>query len=186
LCPPALTRLFRSLGVTVLSSDQNHDLRCDYYCPSSALPLGFDLTPESLPNRPYLTANPRSSGARVGLMPDASKPDRSLPAEIAEGLLRDLGALDLRPSNTGAQDLQDTAELVAGLDLVITVDTAVAHLAGAMGRPTWVLLPEPCDWRWMVGRADTPWYPSATLFRGSWPEVAAQVRFRHQVTPGGT
>lgn len=186
LCPPALSRLFGSLGVTVLSADANHDLRCDFYCPSSALPLGFDLSPETLPNRPYLTAPPRQSGARVGLMPVASNPDRSLPEGLTESLLRDLRALDLRPSSTGALDLQDTAELIAGLDLVITVDTAVAHLAGAMGRPTWVLLPDPCDWRWMVGRSDSPWYPSATLFRGGWPEVVAQVRTRWlDRLPGG-
>jgi hypothetical protein len=181
LCPPALARLFRSLGVTVLSSDANHDLRCDFYCPSSALPLGFDLSPETLPNDPYLTAAARPSGARIGLMPDASKADRSLPDGIAQALLRDLGALDLRPASTGARDLQDTADLLAGLDLVITVDTAVAHLSGAMGRPTWILLSDPCDWRWMVGRSDSPWYPSATLFRGAWPEVAAQVRARHRL-----
>lgn len=185
LCPPSLTRLFGSLGVSALSSDENHDLRCDFYSPSSALPLGFDLTPQTIPNRPYLTATARPTGARIGLMPDASKADRSLPREIAEALLRDLGALDLRPASTGARDLQDTAEVIAGLDLVITVDTAVAHLAGAMGRPTWILLPEPCDWRWMVGRSDSPWYPSATLFRGAWPEVAAQVRARHRFQVSG-
>ena len=59
----------------------------------------------------------------------------------------------------------DTAAVIAGLDLVITVDSVVAHLAGALGRPVWMLLKLGADWRWMAGRDDTPWYPSARLFR---------------------
>jgi ADP-heptose:LPS heptosyltransferase len=66
------------------------------------------------------------------------------------------------------------------LDLVITVDTSVAHLAGAMGRPVWILLPYNSDWRWLSDRDDTPWYPTARLFRqdgtGSWENVIARVR----------
>jgi ADP-heptose:LPS heptosyltransferase len=55
--------------------------------------------------------------------------------------------------------------LIACLDLVITVDTSVAHLAGALGRPTWILLPWTPDYRWLLDRADSPWYPSVRLFR---------------------
>jgi tetratricopeptide (TPR) repeat protein len=62
-------------------------------------------------------------------------------------------------------DFSDAAALIANLDLVICVDTAVAHLAGAMGKPVWVLLPFSPDFRWMLGRADTPWYPTMTLLR---------------------
>jgi ADP-heptose:LPS heptosyltransferase len=54
---------------------------------------------------------------------------------------------------------------VANLDLVISVDTSVAHLAGALGRPVWVLLPHDADWRWLLDRDDSPWYPTAHLFR---------------------
>jgi len=76
-------------------------------------------------------------------------------------------------------DFVDTAALVANLDLVITVDTAVAHLAGAMGKHTWVLLPFMADWRWLLEREDSPWYPSIRLFRqsqqGDWESVIAQV-----------
>ncbi len=64
-------------------------------------------------------------------------------------------------------DFADTAALVAALDLVITIDSAVAHLAGALGKPTWILLPEPADWRWLSACDDTPWYSSARLFRPS-------------------
>jgi tetratricopeptide (TPR) repeat protein len=73
-----------------------------------------------------------------------------------------------------------TAAVIESLDLVITIDTAVAHLAGALGKPVWVLLPFSADWRWLVGRADSPWYPTARLFRqpriGDWAAVIAAVR----------
>ncbi len=76
-------------------------------------------------------------------------------------------------------DFADTAGLLANLDLVITVDTAVAHLAGAMGIRTWVLLPVVPDWRWMLNREDSPWYPTLRLFRqksrGDWAGVIQAV-----------
>ncbi|WP_338641482.1 tetratricopeptide repeat protein [Burkholderia pyrrocinia] len=76
-------------------------------------------------------------------------------------------------------DFAETAALVDTLDLVISVDTSVAHLAGALGRPVWVLLPRVPDWRWLLERDDCPWYPAATLFRqtrpGDWPAVVCRV-----------
>jgi ADP-heptose:LPS heptosyltransferase len=79
-------------------------------------------------------------------------------------------------------DYAETAALVASLDLVITVDTSVAHLAGALARPTWVLLPFAADWRWMPERPDSPWYRSVRLFRqaraGDWSGVLDQVTRR--------
>jgi hypothetical protein len=76
-------------------------------------------------------------------------------------------------------DFADTAALADEMDLVISVDTSVAHLAGALGRPLWVLLPFNPDYRWFLDRSDSPWYPSATLFRqpalGDWDSVVAAV-----------
>lgn len=77
------------------------------------------------------------------------------------------------------EDFSDTAALIDLMDLVITVDTSVAHLAGAMGKPAWILLPFNSDWRWLLNRSDSPWYHSVKLFRqptvGDWDTVLAQV-----------
>ena len=77
------------------------------------------------------------------------------------------------------QDLADTAAIVANLGLVISIDTSVAHLAGAMGKPVWILLHKSPDWRWLLEREDSPWYPTARLFRqstlGNWQDVVARV-----------
>jgi tetratricopeptide (TPR) repeat protein len=76
-------------------------------------------------------------------------------------------------------DFTATAGLIDELDLIITVDTGVAHLAGAMGRPVWTMLPFTPDWRWMLGRDDSPWYPTMRLFRQKmprdWPPVIARI-----------
>lgn len=73
----------------------------------------------------------------------------------------------------------DTAALIKNLDLVITVDTSIAHLAAGLGARVWLLLPEPCDWRWLLDRTDSPWYPTMKLFRqsncGSWNNVLDQL-----------
>jgi ADP-heptose:LPS heptosyltransferase len=76
-------------------------------------------------------------------------------------------------------DFADTAALVANLDLVISVDTAVAHLAAALGKPVWLLDRfDPC-WRWLTGRRDSPWYPTLRIYRqpqpGDWDTVLAEV-----------
>ena len=74
----------------------------------------------------------------------------------------------------------DTAAVMMNLDLVITSDTALAHLAGALGVKTWVALKYVPDWRWMLGREDSPWYPSLTLYRqpkhGEWVPVFDQMK----------
>jgi len=123
---------------------------------------------------------------------------RSIPLEILQPLLACSGAtfyslqVKLQPASSLhplesrfvdlsplIRDYSDTAALVGQLDLVISVDTSVAHLAGALGSPVWLLLPCAPDWRWLLGRTDSPWYPTMRLFRqpqpGDWPAVVRQV-----------
>ena len=94
-----------------------------------------------------------------------------------------LEVIDLAPK---IEDMADTAALIANLDLVIAVDTAVAHLAGALGKPVWVMLPLVPDWRWLLDREDSPWYPTMRLFRqstlGDWASVVEAVRSALQHT----
>ena len=77
------------------------------------------------------------------------------------------------------EDFSDTAGLIENLDLVISVCTSVAHLAGAMGKPLWVLLSYNAEWRWLLDRSESPWYPTARLFRQNsmqdWSNVLAEV-----------
>jgi tetratricopeptide (TPR) repeat protein len=84
--------------------------------------------------------------------------------------------------DAGKHAFVDTAAVMEGLDLVITTDTSVAHLAGALGRPAWVALKYVPDWRWLLDRSDSPWYPTLRLFRqtiyDSWPDVFAQMEAR--------
>ena len=106
----------------------------------------------------------------IALQPTASEADRRSMAQVPG--LRDLGA--------ALSDFADTAALIENLDLVVSVDTSVAHLAGALGRPVWVLLPHNPDWRWLLGREDSPWYPTCRLFRqdapGRWDDALARLR----------
>lgn len=187
LCPRPLASLFEDLGFRALPDDQAVRLDgFDFYCPSSALPLGFGLTVETLDGSPYLvTPAIAARGARIGVMTQGNVRNvagapRALDAEQAARLLALPGAIDLAPEATGARDFRETAAIIAGLDLVITVDTAVAHLSAALGRPTWILLPYVADWRWFMDRDDSPWYRTARLFRqpadGAWAEVVEQVQ----------
>jgi Flp pilus assembly protein TadD len=89
------------------------------------------------------------------------------------------GRASLADAARDIADYEDTVAAIAALDLVVTVDTSIAHIAGAMGRPCWVLLPFTSDWRWLRERSDSPWYPSLRLFRqqapGRWDEPLAAV-----------
>jgi len=91
-----------------------------------------------------------------------------------------LAASPVRAFGERLADFVDTAALCAAMDLVITVDTSIAHLAGALGKPVWILLPATTDWRWLLDRGDSPWYPRARLIRQQpgepWSAVVARVR----------
>jgi tetratricopeptide (TPR) repeat protein len=97
----------------------------------------------------------------------------------AEQLAALTGDVALRDGSSHDRDLAETAALIDTLDLVITTDTCIAHLAGAMAKPAWILLPHLSDWRWMQETETTPWYPTARLFRqripGDWTEVIDRV-----------
>ena len=88
-------------------------------------------------------------------------------------------SITLDPLGAEISDLADTAAILMHLDLVIATDTAIVHLAGAMGKPVWTLLAFAPDWRWLLGRSDSPWYPTMRLFRqqtaGDWEPVFAEV-----------
>ncbi len=163
------------------------------------LPRLYRTTVESIPARvPYLAVPgpppicpfDGSRPLRVGLAWIASdyNPERSIPLEQFGAVLALPGisffALQAAP---GIVKLCDectsftlTAQALKTLDLVITVDTMMAHLAGALARPVWTLLPYQCDWRWMVERQDSPWYPTMRLFRqprpGDWDAVIQRVK----------
>ncbi len=147
---------------------------------------------------------PRGSQPRVGIVwrgnpAHVADADRSIPLTLLTPILsvtgvafvslqretRDRGATAILEHH-GVDDLgpmletyDDTAAVIRNLDLVIAVDTSVAHLAGALGAPVWTMLAKPSDWRWLEGRVDTPWYPSMRLFRqskaGDWGSVISEV-----------
>lgn len=104
-----------------------------------------------------------------------------LQKEIRADDLPCLAALPMINTHDSAlNDFADTAALVALMDVVISVDTSVAHVAGAIGKTVWIMLPAAPDWRWLLDREDSPWYPSARLFRqkqpGDWDDVVSQLR----------
>jgi len=180
-----------------------------WHCPLMSLPLACGTTMETIPAQtPYLQppkTTPRTwlPGLRVGLVWAGNERHRndgrrSIPLRLLQPLLATEGVTfySLQVGRAAAQlcemdgrivdltpwitDLADTAGLIAELDLVITVDTAVAHLAGALGHRVWILLCTHADWRWMKDRLDSPWYPTARLFRqensGDWGGVVRSLR----------
>ncbi|MCR5878323.1 glycosyltransferase family 9 protein [Phenylobacterium sp. J367] len=185
-CLPQLASLFAAnLGVEVIRAEGEAALpEADFWIWSSSLPALFGDA--DLPTAPYLSATPRPIGGRIGVISRGNPKQvndaaRSLSPAAVEALLSLPGAVSLLPEDTGARDFQETAELISGLDLVITVDTAGAHLAGAMGKPCWVMLARlGADWRWTPFADRSLWYPSMRLYRqpapGVWDSVLEQIR----------
>jgi hypothetical protein len=161
------------------------------------LPHVFRTTPATIPlGVPYLrvpgASRRRRARPRVGLAWRAGEwnSERSMPVESAASIVAaqrcDVVPLvpALRPrertyfESPGPGSIPAVARVIRDLDLLITVDTVFAHLGGALGRPTWLLLHHEPDWRWMLDRDDSPWYPSMRLFRqptpGSWDQVASR------------
>jgi len=177
---PPLHAIFSGLGVRLLADETGLDPNAyDCWTLLGSLPLRLGATLETLPPPIPIAAPASTGGGGIGVVPQGSRTHkndawRSLFGRDERRLLA-MGR-DLRPEATGARTFADTAAIVAGLDLVITVDTAVAHLAASMGKPTWVLLQAgSTDWRWLRERRDSPWYPSVRLFRqrvpGDWAPV---------------
>jgi hypothetical protein len=178
LCRPGLERLLGgSLGVEVKAAAGAVDFPDpDYWVMTVSLAARMGVTLETLPGEPYLRSpepvTPPAPGFKVGLVTSgsaahANDANRSLPPDAAARLRRlDATIVELDPAKSGARDFAETAAIIAGLDLVISVDTSAAHLAGAMGKPCWVLIPAlNTDWRWLRDREDSPWYPSIRLYR---------------------
>ncbi|HEV2531440.1 glycosyltransferase family 9 protein [Phenylobacterium sp.] len=173
IAPAPLARLFETLGVEVIAGAEGLAVpRRDAWAMVGSLPrwLGQPGPAAYLPSQPVGPKGVTGLGIAARGNPDYVKDaQRSLPPDLAAELMALPGAVSLHPEDTGAPDLQATAELISGLERVITVDTAVAHLAGAMGKPVFVVLSHDPDWRWGWSGETTAWYPSARLFRQSTP-----------------
>jgi hypothetical protein len=180
VAPGPLVRLFRTLGVTVLEGAQGLAIpRCDAWVMAGSLPRFLGVHAPAA----YFTSQPGGRGIGVvgrGSPVHAKDAQRSLSPELTAELRALPGAMSLEPEDTGAADFEDTRRLIGGLERVIAVDTAVAHLAAAMGKPVWLLVHHDPDWRWGWAGETTPWYSSVRIFRqatpGDWRGVLDQVR----------
>ena len=203
---PALKRLFERTGGSVrIITWGDAEPHWDQQVEIVELPRIFRTDLTSIPAViPYLHVPEedrvlRPHTARVGLVwaAGAYNPARSIPLSklrtIREGginfvsLQGEPDRAGLKVDGHGIEDLYETsgcvfeaARTLLTLDLLITVDTMLAHLGGALGIPVWTLLPYEADWRWMLDRSDSPWYPSMRLFRqtqpGDWDSVVSEVR----------
>lgn len=184
-CQPAMVRVFQQLGVDEVvprflpGGGQVSIPRCDVWTLILSLPFHLGLTLDQIRGEPYLRA-PAAGGEGLAIV-ERGRPENPVDAarSIHDGALRQAfpQATVLEPRG----DVMTSLTQLAGLDLLITVDTAWAHMAGALGVPCWVLLPfQHLDWRWMRGRGDTPWYRSLRLFRqsraGDWSDPIRQAR----------
>lgn len=175
IAPPSLAELYAGTGAQVVTARGEVSIpRHDAWIPICSLPLRLGTTLGAIPPPLAVPSGPGGGGIGLMLRGRPGHPRdlyRQLAPAARERLAALPGAVSLHPEDTGAVTFRRTADLIAGLDLVITVDTSVAHLAGSMGKPTWLMLPRVgCDWRWLRDRADSPWYPSMRLFRQPTPD----------------
>ncbi len=158
---------------------------------------------------PPMAGSPRVGIVWAGNPQHKNDHNRSLPLPLLDCLLREPGVRfvslqrDMRPGDAEVlaqhpdvlhigerlSSFADTAAIMENLDLVISVDTSVVHLAGSMAKPVWTLIPLVPDWRWMLGRTDSPWYPTLRLYRqprvGDWASVIGEVREHLRAITGG-
>ena len=179
----------------------------DFHCPLASLPLAFGTDLNSIPAAvPYLKVDeilrakwstrlgPSDGRRRIGVR-WSGRPNfhrhrnpAIAPSELAPLMgTKDAVFYALQPAESpelvdfsvDLTDFSQTAAFIANLDLVLTVDTSVAHIAGAIGTPVWLMLPKVADWRWFLNRQDSPWYPTMRLFRqtefGDWTPVVRNI-----------
>jgi hypothetical protein len=190
-CKPALFPLFREHNIALLGLDAVPDQKLDFAVDQMSLPHLLQLTEATIPDAGgYLRADPGRCAALAGALPARPRVGlvwagnvghdndrhRSLPPGTLAPLLA-LGGVNFVSLQIGAReqeyglpgavirDYGDTAAIVSQLDAAVSVDTSVAHLAGALGVPCHVLLSTACDWRWRLGRDRTAWYDSLRLHR---------------------
>jgi tetratricopeptide (TPR) repeat protein len=207
-CAPELHRLFSSVRGVSRVVAPGDAVSFDYHCALMSLPGILNCVPNgdfpayiAAPTPMALDADP---GPKIGLVwagnpRHANDLNRSRALTEFSPLVRpNLSfygvqkgpaahqapppSMQFRELEDDLHDFQDTARALMALDLLITVDTATAHLAGALGRPVWVLLPLVADWRWLRDRDDSPWYPSMRLFRQEAGEEWASVMDRVAAT----
>jgi hypothetical protein len=195
---PALVRLLRTMpdgGRVLPLHDGTPEVEYDLDLEIMELAHMFRVDMETLPPQATFdvpVARRLSDRFSVGLMAQSGgwDPRRSIKSDMLVDTVSDIAGTALFslqrgepvPRTVDAQcaDILTLATRLRGLDLVVTVDTMLAHLAATLGVPTWTLLPYEADWRWLVDRVDSPWYPSMRLFRqpspGDWHSVLADVR----------
>jgi Flp pilus assembly protein TadD len=204
-CDPSLIQLLQSIAGVEVISKYDPLPRYDAWIDQMSLPQVFGTTLDTIPFPDgYLSADPALIAAHRASLPPArciglawsgnkmhrNDHRRTPPAEAFAPLaaLPDCHVISLIPDRTLSgiggptrplTNYAETAALIVALDLIVTVDTSIAHLAGALRQPAWVLLPYAPDWRWLLHRNDTPWYDSLRLLRqpspGDWQSVIASV-----------
>jgi hypothetical protein len=201
--PSLITLLSTACGIDRIISLHDGTPDCDYDVDVEVmeLPYVFRTTVETIPARiPYLHVDASALGnckMKVGLVWRGGDwdPRRDVPFDLLTRLaeIQEISFYVLQQETAGWEDHQSfkailprggdaltTARVMRALDLVVSIDSMPAHLAGALGIRTWTLLQKDADWRWMSDRRDSPWYPTMRLFRqqqaGDWEPVVAQVK----------